>query len=144
MYSYRRRNRIGPGSIFLIVLFASTIIGLAYIAYLDKGKFWDILPIVGIPGCIISLIAAIFNLVRKTGGGYIFLLFFMIFLAGTVLSSVFGPFAVYREAERDLEAKRYQESIQSYKVILENYPGSRYVNPSLENISYACYQSGRY
>lgn len=144
MYSYRRRNKIGAGSIFFIVILISIVIGLGYLLYLDKGKFWDILPLVSIPCGIISLILTIFNLAKKTGGGYVFLLFFLVFLVGAILSSIFGPFAVYREAEGDFEAGRYQESIDKYQIILRNYPNSKFSDSSLERVSYAYYQSGNY
>lgn len=144
MYTYKRRGKIGPGSIFFIVLFTTITIGLGYLLYLDKGKFWDLLPLVSIPIIAISLILTIFNFLKRTGGGYIFLLFFIIFLAGIILSSIFGPFAVYREAQKNYENKHYQNSIDKFKIILESYSNSRYADDALRNISHAYYLNGNY
>ncbi|MGZ5491207.1 MAG: hypothetical protein ACXWE6_10735, partial [Nitrososphaeraceae archaeon] len=65
MYSYRSRRSIGAGSIFFIVLFILVIIGGGYLFFLDKGRFWDILPLICIPAAVISLILIIVYLVRK-------------------------------------------------------------------------------
>jgi len=144
MYTYKRRGKVSPGSIFFIVLFILITIGLGYLLYLDKGKFWDILPFVSMPIIIISLILIIFNFVRRTRIGYIFILFFIIFLAGLTLSSIFGPFAAYSEAQKNFDNKQYSDSTDKFKIILGNYPNSKYADDALKNMSYAYYLNSNY
>ena len=144
MYTYKKRNRLGAGSIFFMVLFIVCTIGLAIMLYIDKGKFWDILPFASIPILAISLILIIFNFVKRSGAGYIFIFFFLIFLCGFVLSSVFGPFAINRKAQKSFTGEKYKDSINQYSLLLENYPNSRYAAGVLKNISFAYYKSGRY
>jgi tetratricopeptide (TPR) repeat protein len=144
MYDYNRRRKIGPGSILFFFLFSASIVGLAIVLYLDKGKFWDILPYFCIPIIIISLIMAIYNLVRRCNAGFIFILFFAVFTIGIVLSSIFGPFALKREADHFLESENYSSVIKSYEAILDNYPSSRYAPEALKGISFAYYYSRQY
>jgi len=139
MYSYRSRRSIGAGSIFFIVLFILVIIGGGYLFFLDKGRFWDILPIICIPAAVISLILIIVYLVRKNVSGYVFIMFFFIFLTGITLSSLFGPFALNRSAKDNFDNKIYGSSIKEFKAIVENYPNSRYADDSLKSLAYSCY-----
>ncbi|MCL5071786.1 MAG: hypothetical protein M1308_12985 [Actinobacteria bacterium] len=144
MYSYRSRRSIGAGSIFFIVLFILVVIGGGYLFFLDKGRFWDILPIICIPSAVISLILIIVYLVRKNVSGYIFIMFFIIFLAGIVLSSLFGPFSLNRSAKDNFDNKLYNASIKEFKEIVENYPNSRYANDSLKGLAYSYYFNGNF
>jgi tetratricopeptide (TPR) repeat protein len=144
MYDYNRRRKIGPGSILLFFLFSASVVGLAILLYLDKGKFWDVLPFFCIPIVIISLIMAVYNLVRRCNAGFIFILFFAVFTIGVVLSSIFGPFALKREADRSLESENYSSVINSYKAILDNYPSSRYAPEALKGVSFAYYYNRQY
>ncbi len=139
MYTYNRRRRTGPGSILFLVLFACSLVGLGIISYLDKGRFWDILPYFCIPIIVLSLILAVFNLVRHSSIGFLFIFFFIIFTIGLVFSSIFGPFSLRREAARSYESKDYSIAISSYKMILDHYPNSRHAPEALENISFAYY-----
>lgn len=139
MYSYKSRGNIGAGSIFFIVLFILVIIGGGYLYFLDKGRFWDILPIICIPATVISLILIIVYLIRKNISGYVFIIFFLIFLSGIVLSSLFGPFALYRSAKDNYDNKLYSTSIKNFKSIVEDYPNSRYADDSLKSLAYSYY-----
>ena len=139
MYSYKSRRNIGAGSIFFIALFILVMIGASYFFFLDKGRFWDILPIICIPGAVISLILIIVYLIRKNVSGYIFIVFFIIFLTGIALSSLFGPFALYRSAKDNFNNKIYNTSIKEFKSIVDNYPNSRYANDSLKSLAYSYY-----
>jgi len=144
MYSYRSRRSVGAGSIFFIVLFILVIIGGGYLFFLDKGRFWDILPLICIPAAVISLILIIVYLVRKNVSGYVFIIFFIIFLSGIALSSLFGPFALYRSAKDSFDNKIYNASIKEFKSIVENYPNSRYANDSLKSLAYSYYLNGNF
>jgi len=144
MYSYRSRRSIGAGSIFFIVLFILVMIGGGYLFFLDKGRFWDILPLICIPAAVISLILIIVYLVRKNVSGYVFIIFFIIFLSGIALSSLFGPFALYRSAKDSFDNKIYNASIKEFKSIVENYPNSRYANDSLKSLAYSYYLNGNF
>ena len=139
MYKYSRRRKTGPGSILFLVLFASSLIGLGIISYLDKGIFWDMLPYFCIPIIVSSLILAVFNLVRHSSIGFIFIFFFIIFAIGLVFSSIFGPFSLRREAASSYESKDYSLAISSYGMILDHYPNSRHAPEALRNISFAYY-----
>ncbi|MCK5567701.1 MAG: hypothetical protein KAI62_07300, partial [Actinomycetia bacterium] len=66
MYTYNRRRKTGPITILFLVLFSCSIVGLGVLSYLDKGRFWDMLPYFCIPIIALSLIMAIFNLVRHS------------------------------------------------------------------------------
>src|SRR4030043_1910680 len=114
MYTYRKKYRLDPGSIFFIVLFILTIIGMGYLSYLDKGRFWDLLPFVSITAIIISLVLIIFNFVRRTRGSSFFIFFFILFVTGLILSNIFGPSALSYKAEKSLDNKNYSESINYY------------------------------
>ncbi len=144
MYTYKKRNRLGAGSIFFIALFIACTIGLSVLLYFDKGKFWDIIPFVSIPIIIISLILVIYNFVKRSGAGYLFIFFFLIFLCGLVLSSIFGPFALNRKAQKNFDGQKYKDSIIEYDILLENYPNSRFAIGALKNISFAYYNAGQY
>ena len=139
MYTYNKRRKTGPGSILFLVLFACSLIGLGIISYLDKGRFWDMLPYFCIPIIVLSLILAIFNLARHSSIGFLFIFFFIIFAMGLVLSSIFGPSALRREAARSYESKDYSMAISSYGMILDRYPDSRHAPEALKNISFAYY-----
>ncbi len=144
IYSYRSRKNIGAGSIFFIVIFILVIIGGGYLFFLDKGRFWDILPIICIPAAVISLILIIVYLIRKNVSGYVFIIFFILFLCGIVLSSLFGPFALYRSAKDNYDNKIYDASTKEFKLIVENYPNSRYASDSLKNLAYSYYFNGNF
>ena len=144
MYSYRSSRSIGAGSIFFIVLFILVIIGGGYLFFLDKGRFWDILPLICIPAAVISLILIIVYLVRKNVSGYVFIIFFIIFLGGIALSSLFGPFALQRSAKDNFDNKIYNAAIKEFKSIVENYPNSRYANDSLKSLAYSYYLNGNF
>ncbi|MFA5015164.1 MAG: outer membrane protein assembly factor BamD [Actinomycetota bacterium] len=144
MYTYRKKYRLDPGSIFFIVLFILTIIGMGYLIYIDKGKFWDLLPFVSIPAIVISLVLIIFNFIRRTIGNTFFIFFFILFLTGLILSNIFGPIALIYKAEKSLANKNYEESIGYYKTLLNNYPSSRLSASAMENISFAYYSNKDY
>ena len=137
MYDYSRRNKLGLGSILLIILFIFTIISLTIFFFINKGKFWDILPIASIIIIILSLIFAIFNMARRADGGFIFILFFIIFLASLVISSIFGPFALTRTAQKALDSGDYSTAINNYNEIIANFSTSRYYENSLKEITFA-------
>jgi tetratricopeptide (TPR) repeat protein len=144
MYTYESRKKVGAGSIFFIVLFIIVFIGIGYLFFIDKGRFWDILPIVCIPSAVITLILIIFYFVKRSTSGYVFLLFFIIFLTGIILSSFFGPFALYHSAQDSFENKKYSEAIINYKTIVVSYPNSRYSDDSLKNLAYSYYLNQDY
>ncbi len=144
MYTYKSRKNVGAGSIFFIVLFIIVFIGIGYLFFIDKGRFWDILPIVCIPSAVITLILIIFYFVKRSTSGYVFLLFFIIFLAGIILSSFYGPFASYHSAQDSFENKKYSEAIINYKTIVVSYPNSRYSDDSLKNLAYSYYLNQDY
>lgn len=144
MYSYRRRGRLDAGSIFFIIVFVLTGIGISYLAYADRGKFWDILPFICIPAIVISLVFMIINFIRRTRGSSFFILFFALSIAGLILSSFFGPSALNYQAERNTDNKNYEQSIYYYKVLLDNYPNSRLADRALENISFAYFSNHNY
>ncbi len=144
MYEYTRKSKLGLGSILLIILFILTIIGLAVLFFINKGKFWDILPITCIVIIILSLIFAIFNMARRAEGGFIFILFFIIFLAGLVISSIFGPFALSRNAQKALDSGDYSTAIDNYNEIIESYSSGRYYDDSLKGITSAFQKTDDY
>ena len=120
------------------------MIGGCYLFFLDKGRFWDILPLICIPAAVISLILIIVYLVRKNVSGYVFIIFFIIFLGGIALSSLFGPFALQRSAKDNFDNKIYNAAIKEFKSIVENYPNSRYANDSLKSLAYSYYLNGNF
>jgi len=144
MYDYNRRRKIGPVTILFLFLFSASIVGLFIISYLDRGRFWDILPYFCIPIIALSLVFSIYNLVRRCNAGFIFILFFIVFTIGLVLSSVFGPFALKREAVGLLEEKDYPGAIEKLDSILVDYPNSRHAREALKNISYAYYENNQF
>lgn len=144
MYEYNRRRKIGPITILFLFLFAGSLIGLSILSYLDRGKFWDILPYFCIPIIVLSLILAIYNQAKRCNAGLVFILFFIIFTVGLVLSSIFGPFALQREAMRFLDEKNYDDAIEKYDLILEDYPNSQYSPEALREISFAYYYNNQY
>ena len=135
MYEYRNRNRLGLGSILLIILFVFSIIAFAVLFFLNKGKFWDILPIASITIIVLSLIFAIFNMARRADGGFVFIIFFIIFLGGLVLSSLYGPFALNRNAQKAVDSGNYSVAIENYSEIINKYSTSKYYNDALINIA---------
>jgi len=141
MYTFKRRRRTGPGSIIFIVLFILAIIGLAYLFYTDKGVFWDFLPLVSIVVVVLSLVFAVFNFVRRNAIGFVFIFFFGLFLAGIILSSMFGPFALNQRAQNYFENSDYPKAINAYLKIVKNYPSSRYHENALKNLPFAYYEN---
>ncbi|MBM3705921.1 MAG: outer membrane protein assembly factor BamD [Actinobacteria bacterium] len=111
---------------------------------MDKGRFWDFLIYICIPSAIINFILLIFYFIRRSGSGYVFVLFFLVFLAGIVLSGLFGPFRLYRDAMESYESKQYSISISNFETILKQYPGSKYAEDSKKRISYAYFLNGDY
>jgi len=144
MYTYRRKYRIGPGSIFFMILFILITIGMGYLFYMDKGNFWDMLPFVCIPAIIISLILTVFNFTKRTRGSSFFVVFFILSLTGLILSNFFGPSALKNKAEKSFDNKDYSQSINYYNTLLNNYPNSKLADNALEKISYAYYYNSDY
>jgi len=144
MYEYDRRRKIGPVTILFLFLFSASMVGLAVMSYLDRGRFWDMLPYFCIPIIVLSLIFAIYNLVRRCNAGFVFILFFIIFTIGLVLSSVYGPFALRSGAADSIEQGDYADAIEKYTAILEKYPSSRYAGEALHGISFAYYNNNQY
>ena len=136
---YRSRRALSAGSIFFIVFFLLASIGLGYFFYIDQGLFWDYSLYVFIPAVVISLILMIFYFVRRNVSAYVFLLFFLIFLTLTILSSFIGPFALINSARDNYENDDYVSAIRDYEEILEKYPSSRHALEASDNIAYAHY-----
>jgi outer membrane protein assembly factor BamD (BamD/ComL family) len=136
MYHYRRNNRLGGGSVFFIVLFMLATGILAYFYITDTGRFWDILPIASIAIMGLSFIVFLFNLLRRISGSFIFFMFFLIFLAALVFSSLQGPFALYRQANKSVEANDLESASENLKAIIADYQGSRYYEEALLMIPY--------
>ena len=144
MYTYRKKYRLDPGSIFFMVLFILAILGMSSLVYIDKGKFWDMLPFVSIPVIIISLILTIINFTRRTRGSSFFILSFIISITCLILSNIFGPSSLSYKAEKSFNNKDYSRSINYYDTLLKNYPNSRLANNALEHISFAYYSNSNY
>jgi tetratricopeptide (TPR) repeat protein len=144
MYIYRKKSRIDAGSIFFIILFMLASAGVVYLSYADRGKFWDFLPFICIPATVISLIFIIVNFARRTKGSFFFILFFLLSVTGLILFNFFGPSALSRYAEESFDNKNYEQSINHYRDLLDNYPNSRYAGPALENISFAYFYNRDY
>ncbi len=136
MYQYRRNNRIGGGSIFFIVLFLIAIGILVYFYLSDIGRFWDILPIASIVIMSLSFIIFLFNLIRRTPGSFLFFLFFLLFAGALVLSSLQGPFALFRQSTKDIESDNLQEAAENLTVIVEEFEGSKYHSEALIKLPY--------
>ena len=122
MNLYSNRKSVSGGSIVFIVLFFLIFIGVGYLFFIDKGKFWDYLPFICIPSLVITLILLIFYFIKRNSSGYIFTIFFLIFLTGMILSSIFGPFALVNSATEEYSVKNYKEAITDYKKILDDLP----------------------
>lgn len=144
MYIYRKKSRIDRGSIFFIILFMLISAGVAYLSYADRGKFWDFLPFICTPVTVISLIFIIVNFARRTKGSFFFILFFLLSVTGLILFNFFGPSALSRYAEKSFDTKNYEQSINNYRELLDNYPNSRYADAALENISFAYFYNRDY
>src|SRR5665811_493328 len=135
MYEYKRHNKLGFGSILLIILFIMAIIGQTALYFMNKGKFWDVLPIASIVIIVLSLIFAIFNMARRADGGFAFIIFFIIFLGGLVLSSLYGPFALNRNAQKAVDGGNYSEAIKNYTEIINKYSTSKYYSDAIKSIA---------
>ena len=144
MSQYKARRTVSAGSVFYLVLFFLIIGALAYLLYYDKGLFWDYMPIVCIPSLLISIGVIIFYFAKRAPIGYTFILFFLIFLAGMVLSAFFGPFALSRQAREGFDSKDYRESIENYQTIIDEYPKSRYYDEAVVQIANAYYLDEQY
>lgn len=144
MYTYKRRKKVGAGSIFFIVLFIIIFTGLGFFFFIDKGRFWDIFPLLCIPSSIISFILIIFYGVKRNASVFIFTVFFLIFLSGVVLSNFYGTFALNHSAQESYRNKKYDTAIPGFKIIIEKYPGSRYADDALKNLAYSYYLSSSY
>jgi tetratricopeptide (TPR) repeat protein len=93
---------------------------------------------------IISLILVIVNLIRRTRGSTFFILFFLLSVFGLIMSNFFGPKALINNAEKSSDNKNYEEAIDYYRTVLDNYPGSRHANTALEKIPSAYYSNKNY
>jgi tetratricopeptide (TPR) repeat protein len=144
MNLYASKKSVSGGSIVFIVLFFLVFGASGYLFFIDKGKFWDYLPFICIPSLVITLILLIFYFIKRNSSGYIFTIFFLIFLSGMILSSIFGPFALINSADEDYSSKNYSEAITNYKKILDTYPNSKYAKDALANISDSYYRNGSY
>ncbi len=140
MYTYKKKRRTGPVSILFIVLFLLSAAILAYLWYTDKGIFWDHLPIASMVIVFFSLVFAIFNFIRRNAAGFIFILFFIVFVAGVVISGLFGPFASNLRAENYYKDGLYAEAIGEYLKITEEYPTSKYYENAIKNLPFAYYE----
>ncbi len=144
MDSYRSRRALSAGSIFFIVFFILVSIGAGYLFFIDQGIFWDYALYFCIPVVVINLILMIFYFVKRSISGYIFLLFFLVFLTIIVLSSFLGPFALINSARESYDNEKYGNAITDYKEIIDKYPGSRHAKEASERIAYSYYMSGDY
>ena len=144
MNQYSSRKSISGGAIVFMVLFFLVFIGAGYLLFIDKGRFWDYLPFICIPSLVITLILLIFYFIKRNSSGYIFTIFFLVFLSGMIMLSIFGPFALISSAAEEYSGKQYNEAITDYKKILENYPNSKYAKEALVNISESYYLNGNY
>jgi tetratricopeptide (TPR) repeat protein len=144
MNLYANKKSVSGGSIVFTVLFFLVLGGAGYLFFIDKGQFWDYLPFICIPSLVITLILLIIYFVKRNSSGYIFTIFFLIFLSGLILSSIFGPFPLINSAAEDYSGKNYSEAIINYKKILDTYPNSKYAKEALANISDSYYLNGSY
>ncbi|MDD3776062.1 MAG: outer membrane protein assembly factor BamD [Actinomycetota bacterium] len=142
MYEYSGRHKTGAGSLIIIALFLLSAAGLGYLAYADRGLFWDYLPIASIAAVVLSLIFAIFNLVRKNAIGFLFILFLLASIGGIVFSSLFGPFALNQRAQNSYQEGSYPEAIHSWEALVGHYPSSRYYQTAMGILPMAYYQQG--
>ena len=139
MYYYRERRSISAGAIFYAVFFIFIFIGCGVLLYIDKGLFWDWLPLISIFSAILNLILLITYFIKKNISGYVFTAFFLIFLTGIVLSSLFGPFALNYKSRDAYDEKRYIDAVNGFKTIFEEYPNSRYAKEISKDIAYTYY-----
>jgi tetratricopeptide (TPR) repeat protein len=138
MYIYSRRSsRPDAGSIFFIIVFILASGFLGYLAYAQRDRFWDILPLVCIPAIIISLILVVVNYIRKTNVSWFFILYFILSITGLILSNFFGPNALNSKAETNYENNNYEQSISLYETLLDNYPDSWFADEAFEKLPYA-------
>lgn len=144
MNPYKATRPVSAGAVFYLVLFFLIIGALGYLLYYDKGLFWDYLPIVCIPSLLIALGVIIFYFAKRASIGYTFILFFLIFLTGIVISAFFGPFALSRTAKDSFEAEDYKGSIDNYKAIIEQYPRSRYYDEAVVQLANSYYLDEQY
>lgn len=144
MNPYKNRRTVSAGSVFYIVLFFLVIAALGYLLYYDKGLFWDLLPLVCIPALILALAVTIFYFAKRSPIGYTFILFFLIFLTGLILSAFFGPFALARQARQSYDDKDYSAAIENYETIVDDYSSSRYYDESLVQLAYSHYLDDRF
>ena len=144
MNLYAKKRSVSGGSIIFLVLFFLVFIGSGYLFFIDKGKFWDYMPFICIPSIVITLILLIFYFVKRNSSGFVFTIFFLIFLSGMILSSIFGPFALMNSATENYSNKQYSEAIINYKNILDTYPNSKYAREALLSISDSYYRNGNY
>jgi len=144
MYSYREKRALSISSFFFMLLFIFIFIGAGVLLYIDKGIFWDWLPIACIASALINLILLIVYFVKKSVAGYIFTIFFIAFLSGVILSSLFGPFAVNNRARDAYDNKNYSEAAEGFRTILEEYPSSRYAKGIIKDIAFTYYLQGSY
>jgi TolA-binding protein len=144
MYPYNARRASGISAVFFIILFLIVIIGSCWLLLSDKGKFWDILPFISIPSALINLILFIFYFAKRNFAGYIFTIFFVIFLLGIILSSFFGPFKLYQDATDAYGNKQYNIATEKFKTIIDNYPTSKYIKDATRNLAYSYYLENDY
>src|SRR5680860_169636 len=144
MNLYSSRKSVSGGSIVFTVLFFLVFIAAGYLLFIDKGKFWDYLPVICMPSLVLALILLIFYFIKRNSSGYIFTIFFLVFLSGMILSSIFGPFALTNSVVDEYSGKQYSAAITNYKQILDSYPTSRYAKGALINISDSYYLNGNY
>ena len=141
---YRSRRTISAGSVFFIVFFLLACIAIGYFFYIDQGRFWDYSLFIFIPLVVICLVLMIFYFVKRSVSGYIFLLFFVIFVTLIILSSFIGPFALINSAGESYKSGQYNSAISDYREILDRYPNSRHALEASEKIARAHYLNGDY
>ena len=144
MQLYDRTRAVRGGAVFYIVLFILVFIGMGYFFVSDRGKFFDLLPYFCIPSAVINLVLLTFYFVKRNVSGYIFTLFFMIFIAGIIISSFYGPFAIANSAEQNYINKKYIQAAADYEKLLEKYPTSKHAGEALKKLPYSYYLSGKY
>jgi len=144
MQLYDRTRAVRGGAVFYIVLFILVFTGMGYFFFSDRGKFFDLLPYFCIPSAVINMILLTFYFVKKNVSGYIFTLFFLIFIAGVIISSFYGPFAIANSAEQNYANKKYLQASADYKNLLEKYPTSKHAGEALKKLPYSYYLSGKY
>ncbi|GEM_PF-638518 len=144
MQIYNRTRAVRGGAVFYIVLFILVFIGMGYFFFSDRGKFFDLLVYFCIPSAVINMILLTFYFVKRNVSGYIFTLFFLIFIAGIIISGFYGPFAIANSAEQNYTNKKYIQAAADYKNLLEKYPTSKYAGEALKKLPDSYYLSGKY